>query len=403
MHFDLDRVRSDFPALADGVAYFDGPGGSQVPRQVAAAVAATMTAGLSNRGTVTASERRAEDVVVGARSAVADLLGCDADGVVFARSMTQATYDVSRALARQWVPGDQVVVTRLDHDSNIRPWVQAAERVGAEVRWVGFDRESGEIAVDDVRAELTERTKVVAVTGASNVLGTRPDLPAIAEAAHAVGALVYVDGVHLTPHAPVDVVALGADFYGCSPYKFFGPHHGVLVAAPAAARALHPGQAAAVDRRGAGAVRARHAALRAPGGYDRRGRLHRRPRLRRPGPADPGTRVDAGARGARGRALRPAAHGLRGVERVRLHGAPARRTPTAYFSVDGRSDREVYEHLAGLGVNAPASSFYAIEASRWLGLGDSGAVRAGLAPYTSADDVDRLLAGVADVAVTPPR
>ena len=111
-----------------------------------------MTSGISNRGTVTASERRAEDIVTGARSAVADLLGCDAGGVVFARSMTQATYDVSRALARQWGPGDQIVVTRLDHDSNIRPWVQAAESVGAEVRWVGFDRETAELSVDDVRA-----------------------------------------------------------------------------------------------------------------------------------------------------------------------------------------------------------------------------------------------------------
>src|SRR3954462_2928161 len=168
MDFDVDRIRKDFPALDGGTAYFDGPGGSQVPRQVADAIAATMTAGLSNRGTVTATERRAEDVVVGARNARADLLGCDAGGAVFTRSATQAAYDVSRALAKQWGAGDQVVVTRLDHDSNIRPWVQAAERVGAEVRWVGFDRESGELEPDAVRAELTERTKVVAVTGASN-------------------------------------------------------------------------------------------------------------------------------------------------------------------------------------------------------------------------------------------
>ena len=160
MDFDLARVRSDFPALDGGTAYFDGPGGSQVPHQVAAAIAATMTAGLSNRGTVTATEQRAEDVVVGARSAVADLLGCDAGGVVFTRSATQAAYDVSRALARQWVPGDEVVVTRLDHDSNIRPWVQAAERAGVEVRWVGFDPETGELPVDAVRAELSERTRV---------------------------------------------------------------------------------------------------------------------------------------------------------------------------------------------------------------------------------------------------
>ncbi len=395
MDFDIARVRSDFPALDTGIAYFDGPGGSQVPHQVAAAIAATMTAGLSNRGSVTATERRAEDVVVGARSAVADLLGCDADGVVFTRSATQAAYDVSRALAKQWEPGDQVVVSRLDHDSNIRPWVHAAEGAGAEVRWVGFDRETGEIGVDDVRAELTERTKVVAITGASNVLGTRPDLPAIADATHAVGALVYVDGVHLTPHAPVDVAALGADFFSCSPYKFLGPHHGIVVAAPELLERLHPdklmpssdqvperfelgtlpyeilaGTTAAID----------YIAGLTPAAPDRR------------------TRVLESMRAVEeheGRLFARLLEGLGRIDAVRVYGAPARRTPTVFFSVQGRDDRAVYEHLAGLGVNAPASNFYAIEASRWLGLGDTGALRAGLAPYSSVDDVDRLLEGIA--------
>jgi cysteine desulfurase family protein (TIGR01976 family) len=398
MDFDLARVRSDFPALDNGTAYFDGPGGSQVPHQVAAAIAATMTAGLSNRGTVTATERRAEDVVVGARDAIADLLGCDARGVVFTRSATQATYDVSRALAKQWVPGDEVVVTRLDHDSNIRPWVQAAERAGVEVRWVGFDRESGELEVDAVRAEINERTRVVAVTGASNVLGTRPDLTAIAEAAHAAGALVYVDGVHLTPHAPIDVAALGVDFFNCSPYKFFGPHHGIVVAAPELLESLRPdklvpskdqvperfelgtlpyeilaGTTAAVD----------YIAGLASDASDRRARVLESMRA---------------VEEHEDRLLDRLLDGLRGIDRVRLYGAPARRTPTVFFTVEGRDDREVYEHLAGLGVNAPASNFYAIEASRWLGLGDTGALRAGLAPYSSADDVDRLLAGVTEMA-----
>ena len=133
MAFDVDRIRKDFPALDQGVAYFDGPGGTQVPRQVGEAIAGTITGGISNRGVVTAAERRAEEVVVGARRAVADLLGCDPGGVVFGRSMTQVTYDVSRALAKEWVPGDEVVVTRLDHDGNIRPWVHAAEAAGAVV------------------------------------------------------------------------------------------------------------------------------------------------------------------------------------------------------------------------------------------------------------------------------
>jgi cysteine desulfurase family protein (TIGR01976 family) len=398
MNLDVDRIRSDFPALGEGIAYFDGPGGTQVPRQVADAIARTMTSGISNRGTVTAAEARAEEVVVAARQAVADLLGCDPGGVVFARSMTQATYDVSRALARQWRPGDEVVVTRLDHDANIRPWVQAAASAGAEVRWVGFDPSSGDLGVDDVRAVLSERTRVVAVTGASNVLGTRPDVPAIAEAVHEVGALLYVDGVHLTPHAPVDVAELGADFYACSPYKFFGPHHGVVAAAPELLERLDvdkllPSTDRVPERLELGTLPYEVLAGTTAAVDYISGIASDAPERR--------TRVLESMRAVEeheDHLLDRLLTGLRGTGGVRLHGSPKRSTPTVFFSVEGRSHQEVYEHLASVGVNAPASSFYAIEASRWLGLGDTGAVRAGLAPYTDADDVDRLLAGVAEVA-----
>src|SRR5262245_4472831 len=170
--YDLERIRQAFPALRHGVAHFDGPGGSQVPEQVAAAMAAAMVSGVSNRGTVTAAELRAEAIVSGARAAVGDLLGADPDGVVFGRSMTQLTYDFSRALAKGWTTVDEIVVTRLDHDGNIRPWVTAAERAGATVRWVEFDPTTAELTVDDLEAQLSERTKLVAVTGASNLFGT---------------------------------------------------------------------------------------------------------------------------------------------------------------------------------------------------------------------------------------
>ena len=398
MNLDVDRIRSDFPALDEGIAYFDGPGGTQVPRQVADAIARTMTSGISNRGTVTAAEARAEEVVVAARQAVADLLGCDPGGVVFARSMTQATYDVSRALAKQWRPGDEVVVTRLDHDANIRPWVQAAASAGAEVRWVGFDPASGDLGVDDVRAALSERTRVVAVTGASNVLGTRPDVPAIAEAVHDAGALLYVDGVHLTPHAPVDVAELGADFYACSPYKFFGPHHGVVAAAPELLERLDvdkllPSTDRVPERLELGTLPYEVLAGTTAAVDFIAGIASDAPERR--------TRVLESMRAVEEQEdhlFDRLLTGLRGTAGVRLHGSPKRSTPTVFFSVEGRSHREVYEHLASVGVNAPASSFYALEASRWLGLGDTGAVRAGLAPYTDADDVDRLLAGVAEVA-----
>ena len=395
MDFDLERVRASFPALADGTAYFDGPGGSQVPRQVAHAIAATLGAGLSNRGTVTASERRAEDVVLGARAAVADLLGCDAGGVVFGRSMTQLTYDLARALARQWGPGDEVVVTRLDHDADIRPWLTAAESVGATVRWLDFDPDTGELAVDT--SVLGPATRLVAVTGASNLLGTRPDVRALARAVHEAGALLFVDGVHLTPHAPVDVRDLGADFYACSPYKFFGPHLGVLVADPALLETVHPDKLLpstnAVPERfelgtlpyemlaGVTAAVDFIAAL-ASTSSERRDRVLESMRA-----------VESHEETLFERLL----SGLDAIHGVRRYGRPARRTPTVLFDVEGRTGAEVHEHLAGRGVNAPASSFYALEASRRIGLGDSGAVRAGLAPYTSEDDVDRLLAGVAEL------
>ena len=187
MTYDVARVRASFPALRDGAAHFDGPGGSQVPRQVGHAIAGTITAAIANRGTVTAAEQRADEVVNASRQAIADLLGATADGVVFGRSMTQLTYDVSRAMAKQWSAEDEVVVTRLDHDANIRPWVRAAEMAGATVRWAPFDPGSAELSVEAVTDLFGERTRVVAVTGASNLLGTRPDVRAIADAAHAQG------------------------------------------------------------------------------------------------------------------------------------------------------------------------------------------------------------------------
>jgi cysteine desulfurase family protein (TIGR01976 family) len=396
MAYDLARVRAMFPALGDGTAYFDGPAGSQVPAQVAEAIAAALCSGVSNRGTVTASERRADALVHAARSAVADLLGCAAGGVVFGRSMTQLTMDLARALSRQWGPGDEVVVTRLDHDANIRPWVIAAEAAGATVRWVDFDPDTAEL--DPVADVLSERTRLVALTGASNLLGTRPDLPATAAAVHRAGALLYVDGVHLTPHAPVSVPDLGADFYACSPYKFLGPHLGVLAADPALLATVHPDKL-----------------LPSTDAVPERFELGTLPYELLAGvtaTVDVIADLVPGVEGERrARVLASMAHvekhedrllsrlvdGLQQMPAVRVYGAPARRTPTVLLSVDGVESPRVHRLLAERGVNAPASSFYAVEASRRLGLGDAGAVRAGLAPYTSDEDVDRLLDGLANL------
>src|SRR5690554_4971766 len=186
MTFDIDRIRADFPALKNGWAFFDGPGGTQTPRQVIDAITDALANPLSNRGPVTEGEQNAERIVLDARRAVADLVGGDPRGVVFGRSATQLAYVFSRMLSASWEPGDEVIVTRLDHDSNIRPWVQAAERAGATVRWIDFDPATGEL--DDIATVLSDRTVLVAVTAASNLIGTRSNVRAIADAAHSVGA-----------------------------------------------------------------------------------------------------------------------------------------------------------------------------------------------------------------------
>ncbi|HSO65704.1 MAG TPA: cysteine desulfurase-like protein [Ornithinibacter sp.] len=406
MPFDVASVRAHFPALADGAAFFDGPGGSQVPDVVGRAVAQTLTSAISNRGTVTPSERRADAVVGEFRSAYADFLGADPRGIVYGRSATSLTYDLGRALAKHWGPGDEVVVTRLDHDSNIRPWVQLAEAVGATVRWVDFDPATGELSADAVAAVLSERTRLVATTAASNLIGTRPPVCRIADLAHEVGALHWVDGVHATAHASVDLAALRADVWTCSPYKFMGPHCGVLAADPALLETLHPdkllpstdtvperfelgtlpyelmaGATAAVDFIASLADLGGDGTASGPGDAT----VSRRERIGLGMKA-----VHAHEQGLLD-VLEPA---LRALPGVTVHSNARARTPTLLFTVEGRDPQDVRSGLAEAGVNAPAGHFYALECSRHLGLGDTGGVRVGLAPYTSEDDVDRLVSGL---------
>src|SRR3954471_21976532 len=236
--YDVAAVRAAFPALRSGTDHFDGPGGTQVPEPVARAVADTFTSPIANRGRTTAAERTANDVVLAARAAMGDLLHADPGGIVFGRSATALTMDLARTLAAGWGPDDEVVVTRLDHDANVRPWVLAAAAAGATVRWLPFDPATGDL--DDVATVLPHRPRLVAVTGASNLIGPRPPVERIAARVHDTGALLAVDGVHLTAHVPVDVAAFGADFFTCSPYKFLGPHCGVLAARPELLEHLRP-------------------------------------------------------------------------------------------------------------------------------------------------------------------
>ena len=291
-------------------------------------------------------------------------------------------------------------MTRLDHDANIRPWLIAARRAGVRVRWAEFDAATAELRTTDVIAVMSDRTRLVAVTAASNLLGTRPDVAAITHAAHAVGAVTYVDAVHATAHVPIDVAALGADLLVCSPYKFLGPHCGVLAGRVDLLATLRPyklllatddvperfelgtlpyelmaGTTAAVDFLASLAGQAHRVA------GDRRQQLlaamtavdEHEERLRR--------RIEAG---------------LAELPGVTVHSRATRRTPTLLLTFAGRAPQEAYRFLAERGINAPAGSFYAIEASRFLGLGDGGGLRVGLAPYVDDSDVDRLLVGLAE-------
>jgi cysteine desulfurase family protein (TIGR01976 family) len=393
MTFDVAAVRSQFPALTAGAAHFDGPGGSQTPVAVARAVHDTLVSPIANRGTVTRAEQHAEVVVQEARSAMADLLGADRQGIVFGRSMTQLTFDIARALAKTWSAGDEIVVSRLDHDANVRPWVIAAENAGATVRWIDFDPASAELTVQHVTDQLGDRTRLVALTGASNLIGTRPDLAAVADQVHSAGALFYVDGVHLTAHAGIDVSALGADFFACSPYKFFGPHCGVVAASPELLETVHPDKL-----------------LPSSDDVPERFELGTLPYELLAGTT---AAVDfiadlAGTTGQRRQRILASMHavdehedrlrqrierGLGDLDGVTLHSRAPRRTPTLLLTFEDRTAQDAYRFLGDLDVNAPAGTFYAYEPARRLGL-DSGGLRVGLAPYSSDSDVDRLLDGL---------
>ncbi|MFE1025182.1 cysteine desulfurase-like protein [Streptomyces sp. NPDC058818] len=396
MALDVDAIRAQIPALKSGSARFDAPGGTQTPQPVIDAIGEALANPLANRGRTTEGERNADGIVADSRSALADLLGTEPRGVVLGRSATQLAYDLSRTLAKTWGPGDEVVVTRLDHDSNIRPWTQAAEAVGASVRWADFDPATGELLPEHIEAVLSPRTRLVAVTAASNLIGTMPDLPAVARLVHGVGALLHVDAVHYASHAVVDPAALGADTLVCSPYKFLGPHLGVLAARPEFLETLRPDKLlpssdAVPERFELGTLpyellAGARAAVDFLAGLEPDARGSRRDRLV----------ASFAALEAHEDALRERIeHGLADVGGITVYSRAARRTPTLLFTVAGLRPADVYRQLAERMVDAPAGSFYAVEASRRLGLGDEGGVRVGLAPYSSADDVDRLLTALA--------
>jgi cysteine desulfurase family protein (TIGR01976 family) len=377
----------------------DGAAGTLVPAPVLEAVADGMRFAMANVHGEFAASARSGETVFCARRALADLVGGWPDGVVLGANMTTLTFHLAEALSATWAPGDEVIVTSLDHDANIRPWVLAAERAGATVRWAEFEVDSGELPAAAFDELISERTRLVAVTAASNAIGTKPDVGAISDRAHRVGALTYVDGVHATSHGAVDVTALGADFYALSTYKLFGPHTGAVIAEPSLLEGLRPAKL-----------------VPAPEAIPERFERGTAPFELLAGVTAAidwlaGLTNAAGGRRERLRAaleaiewdldslLERALHGLTEIPGVRLLGSPRRRTSTISFLIEGHPPREVARALAKRGICVWDGDNYAYELMHRFGLRDSGgAIRASIVLYNDEGDVDRLLEAVGEIA-----
>jgi cysteine desulfurase family protein (TIGR01976 family) len=400
--YDVVPVRAQYPALGDGRAWLDGAAGTQVPQVVIDAVSDTYRTGVSNQGAPFEASARASGLVAEARQAVADLVGVsEPRGVVLGPTMTALTYRFAAALAPSWRPGDEIVLTQLDHDANVRPWVQAAERAGATVRVARVDSTTGQLPAAEVVDLIGPRTRLVALTAASNLIGTRPDVATVCSAARAAGAVSYVDGAHHCPHTHVDLAALGPDLYATSAYKWTGPHLAAVVAAdPAVLEGLHP-----------------DTLLPSPGTVPERFELGTNPFAALAGlvaAVDHLAGLDPAATGTRRRRLgvsRTAAgthqdrlgqrmlDGLLGMPGVAVFGPLAERTPTAYFRLEGLAPADVATELAARGINCWSGYAYAWELAGVLGLRDTGGgVRASVSHYSDDGDVDRLLAAVAELA-----
>ena len=400
--WDIEGIRSQYPALKDGTTYLDGAGGTQVPECVIEAISEAHRSGLSNVHGPFASSRRSVRLVADARAAVADLAGGEADGVVLGPNMTTLTYRLAGALAKTWAPGDEIVLSELDHDANVRPWVQAAAAARVTVRWARVDPSTTDLPAGQYAELATSRTRLVAVAAASNLIGTRTDVEAISAIAHAAGALVYVDAVAAAPHFRLDMGSLGADLIAVSAYKWCGPHAGAVVASPELLGTLRPdklepssndvpdrfelGTAGLANMAGITAA-VDHLADLVAGEGDRRQRLNRSFAVLT-------AREDTLVRAAISR--------LTGIPGLRMVGAPTRRTGTIAFTVDSLTPEEVAARLGEQGINVWSGHAYAWELTRALGIRDTGGVvRVSLAPYTAESDLDRLVAAMVVMLAEP--
>jgi len=403
------RVRADFPVFerrigGRSIAFFDGPGGSQVPRPVGDAVRDYLLLHNANTHGCFATSEETDAVIAGARERMAAFLNAPSPGeVAFGANMTTLTFHLSRSLGREWGPGDEVIVSQLDHQANVAPWRRMAEDRGMTVRVVPFSPETFTLDMDALERAISPRTRLVAVGAASNAIGTVNDAAKAAELARRAGALSFVDAVHYAPHRLPDVRAIGCDFLACSAYKFFGPHVGILwgraehlerltpyKVPPASNASPERWETGTLNHEGiAGAAAAVDwiASLDPDGaGEDLRASLER---------------AYAAVHAHEAELFTCLYDGLTGVPGVRVYGPPAdgMRTPTAGFTIDGVSPDEAASRLGAEGVFVWNGDFYATTVCDVLGLSDRGGlIRAGIAPYTTADDVKRLIDGVRRLA-----
>jgi cysteine desulfurase family protein (TIGR01976 family) len=404
----VDEIRSHFPALArrhNGytVAYFDGPGGTQVPRQVAEAMTDYLLNHNANTHWAFPTSEETDQALLEARRALADWIGGSPEEIVFGANMTTLTFHLGRALGREWREGDVVIVTELDHHANSDTWRALAKERGVEIRTVRMRREDGRLDEEDLASKLTPGVRLLALGAASNALGTINDVARLTKLAHAAGALVFVDGVHYASHHMPDVRAWDCDFFACSAYKFYGPHVGVLWGRrPLLERLdsprLAPASSQAPDRLETGTL-SHEGMVGAAAAVDflaslSRTQLSRRERLGL-------VSQSLEERGAR--LLGRLWEGLKAIPGVELYGVPpdGERTPTLAFTLRGVDSGDVARALAERGVFVSHGDFYAATVARVLGHERDGLVRAGCAAYTTGDEVERLIEGVRRLGARP--
>src|SRR5450631_3517840 len=396
--WDIEGIRSQYPALKDGTVYLDGAGGTQVPECVIEAISDAHRRGLSNVHGSFAASRRSDQLIADAREAVADLVGGQAGGVVLGPNMTTLTYRLAGALAKTWSPGDEIVLSELDHDSNVRPWVQAAASSGVTVRWARVDPLTTDLPAGQYSGLVTSRTRLVAVAAASNLIGTMTDVAVICAIAHAAGALTYVDAVAAAPHFRLDMSSLGADFLAVSAYKWCGPHAGAVVARVDLLETLRPDQLEPSP----GDVPERFE-LGTPGLANMAGITAAVDHLADlvAGQGDRPQRLDrsfAALRARENATVRGAISALSAIPGVRMLGAPPPRTGSICFTVDSLAPGDVAARLGEQDICVWSGHAYAWELTRALGIRQTGgAIRVSLSPYTSQSDLEALVTAMTSI------